>query len=170
MNTYSPIFSSIVDSSLWCEEDYVSKAFITMLALKDSNHYVATNAFRLGRRCWPMLPPQEAEKLAIKALDTLCAPDTMRRGQEHEGRRLEHRDDGYYVLNGELYSALSRKVADQARKAKWARENRAKLKVPKRNRRLVHVVSSGGLADEDSAVRLANQTGDTSMIERGGVQ
>lgn len=126
MNYFTPVFSSIVDSSLWMEEDYVTKAFITMLALKDWRHIVETNAFRLGRRCWPLLPPQESESKALKALEILSSPDTKRlEPQEFEGRRIKKVEDGYLILNGQHYEDMMRSVSRKVYKARKEREYRA---------------------------------------------
>ena len=107
------------------EEDYVSKAFITLLALKDSAQEVDTNAFRLGRRCWPAMPAKEAEQRAMMALKILCEPDKLRsEPQEFDGRRIEKTSTGYLILNGQKYEELMRQVSRRAYKAKKEREYR----------------------------------------------
>ena len=111
------------------EEDYVSKAFITMLALKDYRHIVDTNAFRLGRRCWPMENPIDSEKKAMRAISILSSPDTRRiEEQEFEGRRIEKVDGGYLILNGQVYEDLMRDVSRKVYKARKEREYRQNKK------------------------------------------
>src|SRR5579872_4253817 len=118
MNCYAPLFSSIVDSSLWLEPDYVVKAFMTMLALKDAENLVDTNAFRLGRRCWPLEVPAEAEKKAVEALKILSEPDRHRsEPQEYEGRRIQKTEHGWLILNGAFYQQLARDTARRVYKA-----------------------------------------------------
>ena len=132
MNSFSPIFSQIVDSSLWMEPDFVCKVFVTLLAIKDADHVARVNAFALGRKCWPS-EPKESEGRAIEALRILQEPDTRRlEPQENEGRRVERVEDGYLVLNGQFYEDLMRKVSRRVYKARKEREYREQQKC-KRN-------------------------------------
>ncbi len=89
MDRYAPLFSMIVESSLWDEEDYVVKVFLTMLALKDCDHVVRSNAYRLSRLA------RKTEKEVLSALKVLSNPDKKREEpQEFEGRRIEKVDGG----------------------------------------------------------------------------
>jgi hypothetical protein len=129
MNTFAPIFSSIVESSLWSEPDHVCKAFVTLVAVKDADHVARISAFALGRKCWSREAPRESERKALDAIQILMRPDNSRlEPQPFEGRRIERRPDGYFIINGQHYQDLMREVASRARKAKWAREHRAKMK------------------------------------------
>jgi hypothetical protein len=84
MDFYTPIFSKIVDSSLWSEPDYVVKVFLTMLAKKDKDFVVRGNAYNISQ--WA----KKTEEETIKALKILAAPDTQRiEKQPFEGRRIE---------------------------------------------------------------------------------
>jgi len=124
MDTFAPLFSKIVDSSLWEEEDYVVKVFLTMLALKDADHVVRHNAYAMGRKCWPR--DDKAEAKVLEALKVLSKPDKRRlEPQPHEGRRIQKVEDGWLVLNGAYYRKLATEIAERVRKAKWAREHRA---------------------------------------------
>ena len=123
MNRWAPLFSKIVDSSLWAEDDVVVKVFLTMLAKKDSDHVVRGTAFNIGR--WA----NKSEQEAIRALEVLSSPDTKRlEPQENEGRRIRKVDGGWLILNGAKYEEEMRRVSRQAYQAKWAREHRAGLK------------------------------------------
>ena len=126
MNCFAPLFSKIVDSSLWSEPDYVCKVFVTLLAIKDSDHVARINAFHIGRKCWP-LEPEHAEQRALEALKILMSPDTKRiEPQPFDGRRIERTDDGYLVLNGQAYEDLMRDVSRRVYKARKEREYREK--------------------------------------------
>lgn len=117
MNTWAPLWSGIVDSSIWAEPDYVCKVFITMLALKDSDHIVRQTAFGLGLRCWP--GEKDTEERVLKALKVLAAPDKRRlEPQPHEGRRIQKVEEGWLILNGETYR---RKVSEEMRLARLRR-------------------------------------------------
>src|SRR5580704_18133792 len=105
MNTWAPVFSKIVDSSLWREDDYVVKVFLSMLAKKDADHVVRANAFMIGE--WS----KKTEKEALSALRVLASPDTNRiEPQPFDGRRIKKVDGGWLVLNGQFYEDLMRKV------------------------------------------------------------
>jgi hypothetical protein len=126
MNTYTPIFGKIVDSSLWRESDLVVKVYLTMLAKKDMDHVVRANAYMIGE--WA----KKTEKEALEAIKVLSSPDRKRiEPQPHEGRRIKKVEDGWLILNGQYYEDMARDVARKFRKAKWEREKRAKEKAGK---------------------------------------
>lgn len=109
-HTWSPLWSKLVDSSIWSEPDAVRIVFITMLAKKDSDHIVRGTAFNISR--WSN--KSEAEVLA--ALKILSEPDKRRiEPQPFEGRRIEKVEDGWLMLNGEEYR---KKVSEEMRKAR----------------------------------------------------
>lgn len=129
MNTWTPLFSKIVDSSLWAEDDGVVKVFLTMLALKDADMVVRYNAFALGRKCWPM--DEGAEARVLEALKVLASPDTKRiEPQPNEGRRIEKVQDGWLLLNGQFYEDMMRHANRAAYQARKQREYRARKKLP----------------------------------------
>lgn len=94
---YTKLFSEIIMSTVWKEPDYVRIVWITMLALKDRWHIVNASIPGLA----------DASKVSIeqceKALKILSSPDKYSRSIEHEGRRIEKIDGGWYILNGEKY-------------------------------------------------------------------
>ena len=117
MNTYAPIFSLIVDSSIWCEDDAICKVWITMLALKDADHIVRLSAFQIGKRC------NKSEQEILDAFLVLASPDRKRvEPQQFEGRRIQKVPDGWLVLNGEKYKRMAQ---DEARKARNRRSQAA---------------------------------------------
>lgn len=126
MNTWSPVFSSVVDSSLWLEPDWVIKVFMTMLAKKDADFIVRGSAFNIAQ--WSKKTEQET----IDALKILSSPDTKRiEPQPFAGRRIERVEDGWLILNGKLYRDLMVKENEKARKKRWAAEKRAQVKEEK---------------------------------------
>ena len=50
MNTWTPLWTQIVDSSLWEEPLCVRVLFVTMLALKDAEHIVRSDAYKLHKK------------------------------------------------------------------------------------------------------------------------
>lgn len=122
MDTFAPIFSRIVDSSLWDEPDHVVKVFLTLLAKKDADHVVRGSAYNISK--WS----RKTEKEVLDALKVLSSPDKKRlEPQPHEGRRIQKVEEGWLVLNGATYRKMAQEVAERVRKAKWAREHRAKV-------------------------------------------
>ena len=126
MDTWSPLWSSIVDSSLWVEPDYVIKVFLTMLALKDSDHVYRGTAFRLSKRA------NKTENEVLDALRVLSSPDQRRQeSQEFEGRRIQAVEDGWLILNGEKYREKVRKEMTRLRNARSQQAFRDRQKIPK---------------------------------------
>ena len=123
MTGYTPIFSKIVDSSLWCEPDNVVKIFLTMLAKKDADNVVRGSAFNISQ--WAKKTEQEV----LEALMVLSAPDTRRiEPQPFEGRRIERVEEGWMILNGKFYQDLMRSVNRREYKARHEAERRARLR------------------------------------------
>jgi hypothetical protein len=113
IDTWTPLWSKIIDSSVWSEPDNVRIVFITMLAKKDSDHIVRGTAYMIGR--WAN--KNEADVLA--ALKVLAAPDKRRlEKQPFDGRRIEKVEEGWLMLNGEEYR---KKVSEEMRKARLRR-------------------------------------------------
>lgn len=147
MRTWAPLWSSVVDSSLWCEPDYVVKIFLTMLALKDADHVYRGSAFNLGQRS------HKTETEVLDALRILSEPDKRRiEKQEHEGRRIQSVPDGWLVLNGDKYR---KQISDEMRKA---RNRRAQAAYRARKKGTV-------LAGEDAALK-AMERGDLNEVDR----
>ena len=120
MDYYTPLWSGVVDSSLWDEPDPVVKVFVTMLAIKDPDFVVRKTAYQIGRCA------RKTEAEVLEALEVLSSPDTKRlEPQPHEGRRLERVSDGWLILNGKKYQEKMREEAERARwrKAQAGRRN-----------------------------------------------
>ena len=117
MDTWTPLWSGISDSSICDEDDNVFKVFIIMLAVKDADYVVRLTAYQLGRRC------RKSEAEVLDALNVLASPDTKRlEKQPHDGRRIKAVEDGWLILNAEKYRA---KVSDEMRKARNRRSQAA---------------------------------------------
>ncbi len=110
MNSWAPLWSGIVESSIWDEEDYVVKVFLTMMAIKDSDHVVRKSAYQLSKLS------RKSEAEVLEALKVLAAPDSKRlEPQRFEGRRIEGVEDGWKILNGEKYREMISKEMERAR-------------------------------------------------------
>lgn len=125
MNTYSPLWNKIVESSIWDEPDPVRILFTTMLAVKDADHIVRKTAFQLGKLS------RYDEAIVLDALKVLASPDTKRiEPQPFEGRRIQAVEDGWLVLNGEKYREMAREEARKARLRRAQQKFRDKHKLP----------------------------------------
>ena len=161
MDTFSPIFSKIVDSSLWDEPDYVVKVFLTMLAKKDMDHVVRGNAYNIA--VWS----RKTEREVLDALKRLSSPDKKRlEPQPHEGRRIKKVDGGWLVLNGAEYRKLAQEVSERFRKARWAANNKGKQKAASVDNRddLIRVHEAHAKVHQTHADQLKNDR-DTEMSD-----
>lgn len=151
MNTWSPLWSGIVESSIWDEPDYVIKVFLTMLAIKDSDHTVRKSAYQLGRLS------RKTETEVLDALKILSSPDTKRvEKQEFGGRRIKLVEDGWLILNGDKYREM---VSIEMRKA---RNRRAQEAFRKRQKELKRGTPMSG---ETPAVKMLDN-GDQDGFDR----
>lgn len=150
MNTWTPLWSGIVDSSLWEEDGDVVKVFMTMLATKDSDHICRLDAYKIHKKC------NIDELKVVDILKILASPDKRRKvPQEFEGRRIKMVEDGWLVLNGEKYRKM---VSDEMRKA---RLRKAQTTYREKQR----LARGTPLKGEEAAVKALNN-GDQAKFDR----
>lgn len=129
MNNWVPIWNGLVDSSLWQEPDHVFRVFVAMMTLKDADHIVRLDTWKLARR---IHMDKEFAKVT-NALEVLAAPDKLRPDQEFEGRRIKRVDEGWLILNADKYREMMKKEMERARnraaQAAWRARQKEK-KVP----------------------------------------
>jgi len=122
MNTYTKLFSSLLDSTVWQESLPTKVVWITMLAMKDKDGYVGASVPGLARRAGVSLEECEA------ALDKFLAPDTYSRTKENQGRRIVVADGGWTVLNHFKYrntlSAEDRREYKRVKQAEYRRRKK----------------------------------------------
>lgn len=94
---YTKLFSEIIGSTIWREPDHVRLVWITMLACRDSHHTVQVSIPGLADFARVSLEKCE------DALERLSSPDPYSRTTDHEGRRIEKCEGGWYILNAEKY-------------------------------------------------------------------
>lgn len=121
--SFTPLFSEITDSSVWEEPYHVRITWVTMMARKQADQVVYADVWKIKK--WANLNTIEEAEDAIKVLSS---PDARRPGQEFEGRRIEKVEGGWRLLNGQHYEQLMRSISERVRKARWARDHRAKEK------------------------------------------
>lgn len=127
---YTKLFSSIVASTIWREDDKTRIVWITMLAMKDERHVVEASIPGLADLARVSLKECES------ALEKLSSPDKYSRNQEHQGRRIEKCEGGWKILNGEYYR--QRMSADERREYQkhYHREYRAVIRERKKQAEL----------------------------------
>ncbi len=91
--TFVKLFSSITESTIWCEPDETRLVWITMLAMANAKGEVWGSIPGLANRARVTLKGAEI------AVDTLLGPDRYSRTSDHEGRRIEPMDGGWKLLN-----------------------------------------------------------------------
>lgn len=93
-DSYTKLFSDIVDSSIWTEDSDTCKVWITLLALcNNSDGYVRGSVGWLAGKAH--VKPEVCEA----ALRKFSEPDPASRTPDNEGRRIEFLEDGWLILN-----------------------------------------------------------------------
>lgn len=123
-DTYTKLFSSITESTVWGESYATRIVWVTMLAMADAKGAVYGSVPGLARRANVTL--QEVET----ALAAFMAPDAYSRTKDEDGRRIEEIDGGWRLINHAKYSAVRNAEERREYKRKWDQENRSKSKKP----------------------------------------
>jgi hypothetical protein len=117
--SYTKLFHSILDSSIWQESHQTRIVWVTMLAMADQHGEVQAAVPGLAKRAGVTL--QEAEE----AISTLSKPDKYSRTPDHEGRRIAKIDGGWEILNHAKYrhaASLEDRKEKAAERAKRFRD------------------------------------------------
>jgi hypothetical protein len=118
--TYTKLFSSITESTVWCESYSTRIVWVAMLAMADKHGRVWGSIPGLARRANVTLEEAEA------ALQSFQAPDTYSRTPDHDGRRIEPLPGGWRLLNHGKYRAIRDEEDQRARNAERQARFRAK--------------------------------------------
>jgi hypothetical protein len=168
MNTWTPLWSQVVESTLWEEPLPVRVLFLTMLAIKEPDHVVR---MRFGRLCKKAnIEPD----VCAEALRVLMEPDGKSLDEQpFEGRRGQEVEGGWLILNGEHYQREVQRLLLRAKKTAWQREQRQKdrdAEIAKAEARSKKALKSGTpLAGETAAVK-AMERGDEAEADRLAAQ
>lgn len=137
MAGFTKLFSDIVASSIWDEDDKTRLVWITLLALKDRSHFVRGTVSYLHRVA------RVTEEECRMALKKLSDPDLNSRSTDHEGRRIQAVAGGWVILNGEQYQ---KKLSYEERK-EYQREKQAEYR-----KRRKSISLEGGKAGAKQAI------------------
>jgi hypothetical protein len=120
MSGYTALFGEIVTSSIWNEDAFTCKVWVTLLALADYRGNVFAGVAGLA----PVV--RGSYEHTEKAISKLLSPDLHSRSQEKEGRRIEPIEGGWHIVN---YTKYRQKAQDRTEYYRdWRQEKRNKQK------------------------------------------
>jgi hypothetical protein len=120
--TYTKLFSSITESTIWQEPAATRIVWITMLAMCDRLGRVHASIPGLASRAKVTLA--EAEDALVRFM----APDKYSRTKDHEGRRISEIDGGWLLLNHAKYRDMRDEESRREYNAEWMRRKRQESK------------------------------------------
>jgi hypothetical protein len=135
--SYTKLFSSIITSTIWSEDDQTRIVWISMLAIADKNGEVQGSVPGLARIAGVSVDDTRA------ALHKFLSPDPDSRTRDDEGRRIEPIDGGWQLLNHAKYRAMASKdeakLSEAKRKARY-RAQKARNNVSQKSPEMSHAV------------------------------
>ena len=99
MSGYTKLFNSILASTVWREPMETRIVWITLLAMADKDG-IAEGSIP-GLADFARIPVEATREALLR----LSSPDPDSRSLEHEGRRIEAVDGGWFLLNHAKYRA-----------------------------------------------------------------
>jgi hypothetical protein len=117
--TFTKLFSSITESTIWVAPDAHRLCWITMLAMADSRGRVFGSIPGLANRARVSVDDTRG------AIEAFLGPDLDSRTKDNEGRRLEVIDGGWRLLNHAKYRAIRDEEAILEAKRKYINTRRA---------------------------------------------
>lgn len=118
--TFTKLFSSITESTIWAENTETRIVWITMLAMADRNGRVWASIPGLANRARVSV---EAAEAAIKKF---MEADKYSRTRDFDGKRIEEIDGGWRLLNYLKYRAIRDEETVKESKRKYINERRAR--------------------------------------------
>ena len=119
-DSYTKLFSSITESTVWGEPYPTRIVWVAMLAMADKHGIVYGSIPGLARRANVTLAEAET------ALCSFRSPDPYSRTQADDGRRIEDVDGGWRLVNHGKYAAVRNAEERAEYKREWDRKNRSK--------------------------------------------
>lgn len=117
---YVKLFGSILDSSVWSCDSDTRIVWVTLLAMADHEGMIRASLSGIARRA------VVSEPAAEKALAIFTAPDPDSKNQDHDGRRIERVNGGWFLHNYKEYREI--RTTDQLANAERQRRFRGKSK------------------------------------------
>ena len=116
--TFTKLFSSITESTIWVEPYATRIVWVSMLAMADRKGRIWASVPGLARRAGVTLEECEV------ALHRFKSPDKYSRTPDNEGRRIADIDGGWQLLNYEKYRSIRDEEARREYQREWDRANR----------------------------------------------
>lgn len=120
--SWTPLFSTIIDSSVWRTSKETRLVWITLLAKKNRDGFVRAALWALARDAGV------TEDECRDAIRVLESPDPESHCCQDEGRRIRPVDGGWVVLNHHLYRDMISRANQRAKQAAWQKEYRKRRK------------------------------------------
>jgi len=120
MAGYSKLCSSIITSSVWCEDDKTFRLWIAMLAMSDANGHVDGSVPGMARLINASVEDTE------RSIERLCSADPYSRTPDQDGRRLVPEPGGWLIVNYRLYRGQGQ--AKDGSRAEYFRDYRSRNK------------------------------------------
>ena len=169
MPGFTKLFSSIVTSSIWVEDNATLRVWIAMMAQADADGNVEGTIPGFANLARVSIPEME------RAVGILSATDRHSRTPDFEGRRIERFDGGWKLLNYKAYR--ERGQAKEGSRAPYMRAYRKRESVTSitRNNRNSEIVTRDTEAEErsrrekkeaDSLKQVSTQTEDHSSKDK----
>lgn len=99
--SFTKLFSSITESTVWCEPMATRLVWITLLAMADKDGCVWASVPGLANRARVSIDEADI------ALRCFLSPDAYSRTPDREGRRIEAIDGGWCLLNHAKYRQMA---------------------------------------------------------------
>lgn len=111
--SWIPLSSGVIKSSLWAEEDWVIKIFLTMLADKGPGDIYTGTAYALAHDA------RKTEAQVMEAWKILSGPDRLRREKQIDGgARIRKVEGGWLIINAAEYRKRMSEELKRYRNAK----------------------------------------------------
>lgn len=167
--SFTKVFSTLLDSTIWTEPHATRVVWITMLAMSDRKGRVSASVPGLARRAGVSREECDA------ALSTLLGPDPYSRTKDFEGRRIRPIDGGWQVINYQKYRDMRDEEERREYQRAWDRANRpVRRRIPtKSDLARQHPTKADADADADAentelvgeAARLSGRVDDAFIDE-----
>jgi hypothetical protein len=120
MAGWAKLFSSIVTSTIWTEDNVTLRVWIALLATADAEGVVEGSVPGFANLARVSVEELEA------AIEKLSSPDPHSRTPDKEGRRIEAIEGGWLVLNYGKYRKQAQ--AKEGSRAPYYREYRRRMR------------------------------------------
>jgi hypothetical protein len=116
--SFTKLFSTITESTIWGERDPIRLTWITMMAMADRKGRVFGSLPGLAHRARVSLED------ALEAIEKFQKPDQFSRTREHDGKRIELIDGGWRLLNYSKYREMRDEEASKEAKREYINDRR----------------------------------------------